>query len=70
MLSFVQEEEFSDRDSPIPEEDEIEEDLVPAMDSVSLEDKKRKPPMFKNTDTIVLELAAPPPVKSKYGQIS
>lgn len=52
----------SARASPIPEED-IEEDLVPAMDSVCLDSRDKptnKPPSFKPTDTIVLELEAPP----------
>ncbi|XP_056018588.1 protein KATNIP homolog isoform X4 [Ostrea edulis] len=54
----------SGRASPIAEED-IEEDLVPAMDSVCLDNRdKRKPPSFKPTDTIVLELDKPP-TKSK-----
>ncbi|XP_061197501.1 katanin-interacting protein-like [Saccostrea echinata] len=55
-----QDEGESERASPIPEED-IEEDLVPAMDSVCLEDKQKyKPTSFKPTDTIVLELEVPP----------
>lgn len=52
----MQDEELSDRDSPIPEEDEdIIEDLVPATDSV----EEKKAPVFKPTDTIVLELDLP-----------
>ena len=48
---------MSDRESPIPEEDEdIVEDLVPASDSV---EENKKAPMFKPTDTIVLELSVP-----------
>ena len=48
---------MSDRESPIPEEDEdIIEDLVPASDSV---EENKKAPMFKPTDTIVLELSVP-----------
>lgn len=50
---------MSDRESPIPEEDEdiddIDEDLLPATDSV----EEKKVPVFKPTDTIVLELALP-----------
>ncbi|XP_078316471.1 katanin-interacting protein-like isoform X4 [Crassostrea virginica] len=60
---WSQDEGESERASPIPEED-IEEDLVPAMDSVCLDnrdkDRHRKPASFKPTDTIVLELEAPP----------
>lgn len=61
-LYLQQDEGESVRASPIPEED-IEEDLVPAMDSVSLDSRDKptnKPPSFKPTDTIVLELEAPP----------
>ncbi|XP_069124311.1 katanin-interacting protein-like isoform X2 [Argopecten irradians] len=67
MLSIadVKDEEDSARSSPIPEEDEeVEEDLVPAMDSLCLDQKVAKP-LFKPTDTIVLELSAPPPRKGK-----
>nr|XP_034314743.1 protein KIAA0556 isoform X5 [Crassostrea gigas] len=59
---WSQDEGESVRASPIPEED-IEEDLVPAMDSVCLDSRDKptnKPPSFKPTDTIVLELEAPP----------
>lgn len=61
-LYLQQDEGESVRASPIPEED-IEEDLVPAMDSVCLDSRDKptnKPPSFKPTDTIVLELEAPP----------
>lgn len=54
-----QDEDESARTSPIPEEEEVEEDLVPAMESLSLERKLNKQ-IFKPTDTIVLELSAPP----------
>lgn len=64
-----QDEGESERASPIPEED-IEEDLVPAMDSVCLDnrdkDRHRKPASFKPTDTIVLELEAPPTKSKSY----
>ncbi|VDI30116.1 Hypothetical predicted protein [Mytilus galloprovincialis] len=60
-------EELSDRDSPIPEEDEdIIEDLVPATDSV----EEKKAPVFKPTDTIVLELDLPQQKKKVQHNLS
>ncbi|KAL5018794.1 hypothetical protein ScPMuIL_004516 [Solemya velum] len=52
----------SDHEPTIPEEDEeIEEMLINAIDSVNLDDKGRQPKMnpLKMGDTIVLELASP-----------
>ncbi|XP_052071709.1 katanin-interacting protein-like [Mytilus californianus] len=61
------EEELSDRESPIPEEDEdIMEDLVPATESV----EEKKAPVFKPTDTIVLELALPQQTKKVQHNLS
>ncbi|KAK7501363.1 hypothetical protein BaRGS_00007488, partial [Batillaria attramentaria] len=67
-LDMSTDESEDEREPPIEEEDEIEEDLVPAMDSVSLENlnKKQCKQMFGPTDTIVLEFAAP---ATKQGKV-
>ncbi|KAK3089923.1 hypothetical protein FSP39_007664 [Pinctada imbricata] len=68
ILEHIQSESsFEDEESrepPSPIAEDVEEDLVPAMDSVCLNDNKNTPkkksPFLKPTDTVVLELAAPP----------
>lgn len=53
---FCQDESEDEREPTIEEVDEIEEDLVPAMDSMSF-DKDRPGRLLAPTDTIVLEFA-------------
>ena len=55
---FWQDESEDEREPTIEEEDEIEEDLVPAVDSVCL-DRGKPFQLLAPTDTIVLEFAPP-----------
>lgn len=55
-----QDDEIREVGSPIAEDDEIEEDFVPATDSKSWENTLKRP-MLKPTDTVVLELSTAPP---------
>ncbi|KAK7112200.1 hypothetical protein V1264_011687 [Littorina saxatilis] len=57
-LKAVKDESESEHEPTIEEEDEIEEDLVPARESVSL-DKDKARQFFAPNDTIVLEFNAP-----------